>query len=148
VHHHAPRRLRRERAPPDRLRAERDTLGPIDGGPKRVLVIGASTGYGLASRIVAAFGCGAETLGIFFEKEGTRAQAGHRRLVQRRGLPQAAEEAGLYARSINGDAFSDEVKARAIEEIRAHMGQVDLVVYSLAAPRRQHPRTARCTARR
>jgi enoyl-[acyl-carrier protein] reductase/trans-2-enoyl-CoA reductase (NAD+) len=115
--------------------------GAIEGGPKRVLVIGASTGYGLASRIVAAFGCGAETLGVFFEKEGTERKPGTAGWYNAAAFHAAAEQAGLYARSINGDAFSDELKARAIEEIRAHMGQVDLVVYSLAAPRRQHPRT-------
>lgn len=115
--------------------------GPVGGGPKRVLVIGASTGYGLASRIVATFGCGAETLGIFFEKEGSERKPGTAGWYNSAAFHQAAEEAGIYARSINGDAFSDEIKERAIEEIRAHMGQVDLVVYSLAAPRRTHPRT-------
>jgi len=115
--------------------------GPIADGPKRVLVIGASTGYGLASRIVATFACGAETLGIFFEKEGSERKPGTAGWYNSAAFHQAAEEAGIYARSINGDAFSDEVKERAIAEIRAHMGQVDLVVYSLAAPRRSHPRT-------
>jgi enoyl-[acyl-carrier protein] reductase/trans-2-enoyl-CoA reductase (NAD+) len=115
--------------------------GPVADGPKRVLVIGASTGYGLASRIVAAFGCGAQTLGVFFEKEGTDRKPGTAGWYNSAAFHEAAEAEGLYARSINGDAFSDEVKARAITEIKAHMGQVDLVVYSLAAPRRQHPRT-------
>jgi len=115
--------------------------GSVAGGPKRVLVIGASTGYGLASRIVAAFGCGAETLGVFFEKEGTERKPGTAGWYNAAAFHAEAESAGLYARSINGDAFSDDVKDRAIAEIKAHMGQVDLVVYSLAAPRRQHPRT-------
>jgi enoyl-[acyl-carrier protein] reductase/trans-2-enoyl-CoA reductase (NAD+) len=115
--------------------------GPVADGPGRVLVIGASTGYGLASRIVATFGCGAETLGIFFEKEGSERKPGTAGWYNSAAFHQAADEAGIYARSINGDAFSDEVKERAIEEIRAHMGQVDLVIYSLAAPRRTHPRT-------
>ncbi|MEM1404598.1 MAG: enoyl-ACP reductase FabV [Pseudomonadota bacterium] len=115
--------------------------GPIGGGPKRVLVIGSSTGYGLASRIVSAFGSGAETLGIFFEKEGTERKPGTAGWYNSGAFHRAADAASLYARSINGDAFSDEVKAQAIEEIRAHMGQVDLVVYSLASPRRQHPKT-------
>lgn len=115
--------------------------GPIAGGPKRVLVIGASTGYGLASRIVAAFGCGADTLGVFFEKEGTERKPGTAGWYNAAAFHEAAEAEGLYARSINGDAFSDEVKQRVIDEIKDHMGQVDLVVYSLAAPRRQHPRT-------
>ena len=115
--------------------------GPLEGGPARVLVIGASTGYGLASRIVAAFGCGAATLGVFFEKPGSERKPGTAGWYNAAAFHRAAEEAGLYARSINGDAFSDEVKAQAIAEIRAHMGQVDLVVYSLAAPRRRHPRS-------
>ncbi len=115
--------------------------GVLENGPKRVLVIGASTGYGLASRIVAAFGSGAETLGVFFEKEGTERKAGTAGWYNAAAFHAEAEAAGLYARSINGDAFSDEIKAKAIDEIRAHMGQVDLVVYSLASPRRQHPKT-------
>lgn len=115
--------------------------GVLENGPRRVLVIGASTGYGLASRIVAAFGSGAETLGVFFEKEGTERKPGTAGWYNAAAFHAEAEAAGLYARSINGDAFSDEIKAKAIDEIRAHMGQVDLVVYSLASPRRQHPRT-------
>ena len=115
--------------------------GVLENGPKRVLVIGASTGYGLASRIVAAFGSGAETLGVFFEKEGTERKPGTAGWYNAAAFHAEAEAAGLYARSINGDAFSDEIKAKAIDEIRAHMGQVDLVVYSLASPRRQHPKT-------
>ncbi|MEQ8514642.1 MAG: bifunctional NADH-specific enoyl-ACP reductase/trans-2-enoyl-CoA reductase, partial [Chromatocurvus sp.] len=115
--------------------------GPVPHAPKRVLVIGASTGYGLASRITAAFGGGADTLGIFFEKEGSERKPGSAGWYNSAAFHAEAEAAGLYARSINGDAFSDEVKARAIDEIKAHMGQVDLVVYSLASPRRQHPKT-------
>lgn len=115
--------------------------GEIKDGPKRVLVIGASTGYGLASRIVSAFGAGADTLGVFFEKEGSERKPGTAGWYNAAAFHDAADKAGLYARSINGDAFSDEVKERAIQEIKAHMGQVDLVVYSLASPRRQHPRT-------
>ncbi|MFK8043201.1 enoyl-ACP reductase FabV [Congregibacter sp.] len=115
--------------------------GDVVDGPKRVLVIGSSTGYGLASRIVSAFGSGAETLGVFFEKEGTERKPGTAGWYNSAAFHAEAEAAGLYAKSINGDAFSDEVKQRAIEEIRSHMGQVDLVVYSLASPRRQHPKT-------
>ncbi|KAA1194556.1 trans-2-enoyl-CoA reductase family protein [Pseudohalioglobus sediminis] len=115
--------------------------GPIENGPKRVLVIGASTGYGLASRISSAFGAGAATLGIFFEKEGTEKKPGTAGWYNSAAFHQFAEEEGLYARSINGDAFSDEIKQRTIETIKADLGQVDLVVYSLAAPRRQHPVT-------
>jgi enoyl-[acyl-carrier protein] reductase/trans-2-enoyl-CoA reductase (NAD+) len=115
--------------------------GPVEGGPKRVLVIGASTGYGLASRITAAFGCGADTLGIFFEKEGTEKKPGTAGWYNSAAFHKFAEAEGLYAKSINGDAFSDEIKQQTIDTIKADMGQVDLVVYSLAAPRRQHPVT-------
>ncbi len=115
--------------------------GPIENGPRNVLVIGASTGYGLASRITAAFGCGAATVGIFFEKEGTERKPGTAGWYNSAAFHRYAEAEGLYAKSINGDAFSDEIKQRAIETIRADLGQVDLVVYSLAAPRRQHPVT-------
>lgn len=115
--------------------------GPVPDAPKRVLVIGASTGYGLASRITAAFGGGADTLGIFFEKEGSERKPGSAGWYNSAAFHAEAEAASLYARSINGDAFSDEIKAQAIKEIKAHMGQVDLVIYSLASPRRQHPRT-------
>jgi len=115
--------------------------GPIAGGPKKVLVIGASTGYGLASRITAAFGSGADTLGVFFEKEGTDAKPGSAGWYNSAAFHQYAEAAGLYAKSINGDAFSDDIKQRAIDTIKADLGQVDLVVYSLAAPRRTDPKT-------
>jgi len=115
--------------------------GPIAGGPKRVLVIGASTGYGLSSRITAAFGCGADTLGIFFEKEGTQAKPGTAGWYNSAAFHHHAQAAGLYAKSINGDAFSDAVKQKAIDTIKADMGQIDLVIYSLASPRRQHPVT-------
>jgi enoyl-[acyl-carrier protein] reductase/trans-2-enoyl-CoA reductase (NAD+) len=115
--------------------------GPIAGGPKRVLVIGASTGYGLSSRITAAFGCGADTLGIFFEKEGTQTKPGTAGWYNSAAFHHHAQTAGLYAKSINGDAFSNEVKQKAIDTIKADMGQIDLVVYSLASPRRQHPVT-------
>lgn len=115
--------------------------GAIKNGPKKVLVIGASTGYGLASRIAAAFGSGAATLGIFFERpsdEGRPATPGWYNTI---AFTKAAREAGLYAKNINGDAFSDEIKKQAIDTIKADLGQVDLIVYSLASPRRTHPRT-------
>ncbi|WP_372780113.1 enoyl-ACP reductase FabV [Litorivivens sp.] len=115
--------------------------GPIENGPKRVLVIGASTGYGLASRITAAFGCGASTLGIFFEKEGSDRKPGTAGWYNSAAFHKFAEAEGLYAKSINGDAFSDALKEKTIEQIKADLGQVDLVVYSLAAPRREHPKT-------
>ena len=115
--------------------------GPIENAPKRVLVIGASTGYGLASRITAAFGCGASTLGIFFEKEGSDRKPGTAGWYNSAAFHKFAEADGLYAKSINGDAFSDALKEKTIEQIKADLGQVDLVVYSLAAPRREHPKT-------
>jgi enoyl-[acyl-carrier protein] reductase/trans-2-enoyl-CoA reductase (NAD+) len=115
--------------------------GPIAGGPKKVLVIGASTGYGLASRITAAFGSGAATLGVFFEKEGTDAKPGSAGWYNTAAFHKYAEAEGLYVKSINGDAFSDDIKQRAINTIKADLGQVDLVVYSLAAPRRTDPKT-------
>ena len=115
--------------------------GPIAGGPKRALVIGASTGYGLSSRITAAFGCGADTLGIFFEKEGTQAKPATAGWYNSAAFHNYAQADGLYAKSINGDAFSNAVKQKAIDTIKVDMGQIDLVVYSLASPRRQHPVT-------
>lgn len=115
--------------------------GPIKGGPKKVLVIGASTGYGLASRISAAFACGADTLGLFFEKPGTERKTGSAGYYNSAAFQAEARSAGLYAESINGDAFSDEIKQQTIEKIKADLGQVDLVVYSLASPRRTDPKT-------
>lgn len=115
--------------------------GAIANGPKRVLVLGASTGYGLASRITAAFGCGAKTIGVFFEKEGSEDRSGSAGWYNSAAFHQYADEAGLYAKSFNGDAFSTELKDKVIAQIKADLGQVDLVIYSLAAPRRQHPVT-------
>lgn len=113
----------------------------IQNGPKRVLVLGASTGYGLAARITAAFGSGAATLGVFFERPGTETKPGTAGWYNSAAFHKYAGQAGLYAKSVNGDAFSDEVKAKVIELIRQDLGQVDQVVYSLAAPRRKHPKT-------
>ncbi len=115
--------------------------GPIANGPKRVLVLGASTGYGLASRITAAFGAGAATIGVFFEREGSADKPGTAGWYNSAGFHKFAEAEGLYAKSINGDAFSDEIKQKTIDLIKQDLGQVDLVVYSLASPRRQHPKT-------
>lgn len=115
--------------------------GPIKAGPKKVLVIGSSTGYGLASRITAAFGSGAATLGIFFDRpseEGRPATPGWYNTI---AFTEKARQAGLYAKNIMGDAFSEDIKRQAIETIKADLGQVDLVVYSLASPRRTHPKT-------
>ncbi|MBN4666086.1 trans-2-enoyl-CoA reductase family protein [Pandoraea nosoerga] len=115
--------------------------GPIANGPKKVLVIGASTGYGLAARITAAFGCDAATLGVFFERAGSETKPGTPGWYNTAAFDKFATEKGLYAKSINGDAFSKEIKAKTIETIKRDLGQVDLVVYSLAAPRRTHPET-------
>lgn len=115
--------------------------GPIDGGPKNVLVIGASTGYGLASRINAAFGCGAKTLGLFFEKPPTEKKPATAGYYNSAAFEAAAAAEGLYAKSINGDAFSNELKAKTIETIKQDLGKIDLVVYSLASPRRTDPNT-------
>ena len=115
--------------------------GPITGGPKRVLVVGSSMGYGLASRITAAFGSGAATMGVFFERpseEGRTATPGWYNTI---AFTQAARAAGLYARNFMGDAFSNEIKAQVLAAIKADLGQIDLVVYSLASPRRPHPQT-------
>ncbi len=119
----------------------RGPLGGPGAAPKRVLVIGASTGYGLAARITAAFAGGAGTLGVFFERPGTPDKPGSAGWYNTAAFHRQAAAEGLYAASINGDGFSDEVKQQTIETIRRDWGQVDLVVYSLAAPRRKHPRT-------
>ncbi len=126
---------------------EKNVLNQIDyvkskgaiNGPKKVLVIGASTGFGLASRITSAFGSDAATIGVFFEKapaEGKTASPGYYNSL---AFETAAGKAGLYAKSINGDAFSNEVKAQTIDLIKQDLGQIDLVIYSLASPVRQHP---------
>ena len=128
---------------------EKNVLNQIDyvkskgkiAGAKKVLVIGASTGFGLASRITSAFGSDAATIGVFFEKapaEGKTASPGYYNSL---AFEAAAKDAGLYAKSINGDAFSNEVKAQTIDLIKSDLGQVDLVIYSLASPVRQHPVT-------
>lgn len=105
------------------------------------MVIGASTGYGLASRITSAFGCGAKTLGVFFEKPATERRTGSAGWYNSAAFHEEAKAAGLYAKSINGDAFSNEMKQKVIDTIKADLGKVDLVVYSLASPRRQDPET-------
>jgi enoyl-[acyl-carrier protein] reductase/trans-2-enoyl-CoA reductase (NAD+) len=116
--------------------------GQSGHGPKRVLVIGASTGYGLASRITAAFGYGAATLGVFFEKPSSETKTGTAGWYNSAAFDKAAKAAGLYSKSINGDAFSHQTRARAIELIKNEMGgPIDLVVYSLASPVRKLPDT-------
>ncbi len=114
--------------------------GKIEGA-KNVLVIGASTGFGLASRITSAFGSNASTIGVFFEKppaEGRTASAGWYNTA---AFEKLAHKEGIYAKSVNGDAFSNEVKEKTIALIKQGLGQIDLVVYSLASPVRTHPAT-------
>ena len=118
--------------------------GPIANGPKNVLVIGASTGFGLSSRITAAFGSGAATLGVFYERPSSEDRLATPGWYNTIAFTNAARAAGLSAQNINGDAFSDAIKQQAIDAIKAAAtgpGQIDLVVYSLASPRRLHPRT-------
>ncbi len=125
----------------DQIEATRK-LGVREDGPKKVLVIGASSGYGLAARITAAFGFKADTLGVFFEKPGTETKAGTAGWYNSAAFDKFAKAEGLYSKSINGDAFSDEARAKVIELIKNEMGgKVDLVIYSLASPVRKLPQT-------
>lgn len=110
-------------------------------GAKKVLVIGASTGYGLSSRIAAAFGCGAATIGLFYEKPAMKNRTASAGWYNSAAFEKIAKEEGLYAKSINGDAFSKEIKQQTIDLIKKDLGKVDLVIYSLASPRRTHPET-------
>lgn len=113
----------------------------LENAPKKVLVIGSSTGYGLASRIVPAFGGGASTMGVFFEREGTETKPGFPGWYNSVAFEEKAKAEGLYARSFNGDAFSNEMKEQVIAAIKEDWGQVDMIVYSLASPRRTDPAT-------
>jgi enoyl-[acyl-carrier protein] reductase/trans-2-enoyl-CoA reductase (NAD+) len=115
--------------------------GLVANGPKKVLVIGSSTGYGLSSRIAAAFGSQAATLGVFFERPGEADRCATAGWYNTAAFENEAKAAGLYARSINGDAYSSAIKAETIAAIKADLGQVDCVIYSLASPRRTHPIT-------
>ena len=110
-------------------------------GAKKVLVIGASTGFGLASRITSAFGCDAATIGVFFEKAPSEGKTASPGWYNSAAFETEAHNAGLYAKSINGDAFSNEIKKQTIDLIKADLGQVDLIIYSLASPVRMHPTT-------
>ncbi len=114
--------------------------GPI-AGAKKVLVIGASTGFGLASRITSAFGSEAATIGVFFEKPAGEGKTASPGWYNSAAFEKEAHQSGLYAKSINGDAFSDEIKEQTLALIKADLGQVDLVIYSLASPVRLHPKT-------
>jgi enoyl-[acyl-carrier protein] reductase/trans-2-enoyl-CoA reductase (NAD+) len=115
--------------------------GAINNGPKNVLVIGSSTGYGLASRITSAFGSQAKTIGVYFERAPENGKAGTAGYYNTAAFDKAAHENGLYAKGINGDAFSDAIKEQTVKLIKADLGQVDAVIYSLASPRRAHPKT-------
>ncbi len=110
-------------------------------GPQRVLVIGASTGYGLASWIVSTFGANAKGIGVFFEKAADEKRTASAGWYNVAALEKFADQSGHYAKSINGDAFSDAIKQRAAALIRRDLQQVDLIIYSLASPRRIHPVT-------
>ena len=114
---------------------------PITHGPKKVLVIGASTGYGLASRITAAFGCGAATMGVFFEKPSDGIRTGTPGWYTSVAFAAQAKKACLYSRSFNGDAFSDQMRQDVCKAIKEDWGQVDGIIYSLASPRRVDPKT-------
>ena len=115
--------------------------GAIANGPKKVLVIGASTGYGLASRITAAFACGAATIGVFFEKSAEAGRTATAGWYNSAAFETAARKTGLYTKSFNGDAFSDDMRRQVCEAIKKDLGQVDCVIYSLASPRRTDPKT-------
>ncbi|MGF1729804.1 enoyl-ACP reductase FabV [Photobacterium kasasachensis] len=115
--------------------------GPIADAPKRVLVVGSSSGYGLSSRIAAAFGGGAATIGVFFEKPGTEKKPGTAGWYNSAAFDKLAKEEGLYSKSLNGDAFSHEAKQKVIDLIKEDLGQIDMVVYSLASPVRKMPET-------
>jgi enoyl-[acyl-carrier protein] reductase/trans-2-enoyl-CoA reductase (NAD+) len=115
--------------------------GEIENGPKNVLVIGASTGYGLSSRITAAFGSGASTIGVFFEKEPAEKKTATAGWYNTAAFEKFAAQAGLKSKSINGDAFSDDIKQQVIDSAGKDFGPFDLVIYSVAAPRRLHPKT-------
>lgn len=109
--------------------------GKINGA-KKVLVIGASMGYGLASRITAAYGCGAATIGVIFDKPGSETKTASAGWYNTAAFEEFAHADGLYAKTINGDAFSSEIKEQVIDLIKKDLGKVDMIVYSLAAPRR------------
>tara|TARA_R110002111_G_scaffold150884_2_gene217623 strand:+ start:295 stop:1485 length:1191 start_codon:yes stop_codon:yes gene_type:complete len=114
---------------------------PTKNGPKNVLVIGASTGFGLASRITSAYGSKASTIGVFFEKPPTEGRPASPGWYNSAAFETQAHKDGLYAKSINGDAFSHEIKAQTLKLIKEDLGKIDMLIYSLASPVRTHPDT-------
>ena len=116
----------------------------IINGPKKVLIIGASTGFGLASRIVAAFGAVAKTIGVFYERPANGKRTASPGWYNTAAFEESALTAAFYAKSINGDAFSDEIKQQTIKLIQSDwQGRVDLVIYSIASSSRTHPQTGK-----
>ncbi|WP_341216024.1 enoyl-ACP reductase FabV [uncultured Wocania sp.] len=114
---------------------------PVKNGPKKVLIIGASTGFGLASRITSAYGSNAATIGAFFEKPPSEGRPASPGWYNSAAFEAQAHKDGLYAKSINGDAFSNEIKEQTIDLIKEDLGEIDLLIYSLASPVRTHPDT-------
>lgn len=115
---------------------------PLTKAPKKVLIIGASTGFGLAARIALAFGGKAQTIGVFFEKPASGKRTASAGWYNTAAFEKAAQAEGIYAKSINGDAFSHEIKDQTLQLIQQDwQGEVDLVIYSIASPRRVHPDT-------
>ena len=117
------------------------SAGSISGGPKKALIIGASTGYGLSTRIVSAFGCGGATVGVFLERPSERGRTASPGWYNSVAFERSAHEDGIYAKSVVGDAFSDEIKNKTVEMIKEDLGSIDLLIHCLAAPRRTHPKT-------
>ncbi len=130
------------RANVERQIASVENAGPLDPPrPRNVLVVGCSGGFGLASRIVAGFGCGASTLGVSFEKEPSEKRTASAGWYNNKAFEAVATQRGLYARTFDGDAFSDAMREQVAAAIKSDLGQIDLLVYSLAAPVRPHPRS-------
>ena len=117
------------------------SAGSISGGPRKALIIGASTGYGLSTRIVSAFGCGGATVGVFLERPSERGRTASPGWYNSVAFERSAHEDGIYAKSVMGDAFSDEIKNKTVETIKEDLGSIDLLIHCLAAPRRTHPKT-------
>lgn len=117
------------------------SAGSISGGPRKALIIGASTGYGLSTRIVSAFGCGGATVGVFLERPSERGRTASPGWYNSVAFERSAHEDSIFAKSVMGDAFSDEIKNKAVELIKEDLGSIDLLIHCLAAPRRTHPKT-------